>query len=314
MTRPHTIALRSLASLLLVLAACAPGVDVAVEPASPTAAAPPAPSAAPPAAAERPIPNADLVIGFSTNRDLAEADAAATILAQALEDALTLSVAVHRLETDAQTLDALRTGSVQAAFLTPASVVRSIDGSQATPVLVALRDGTSGSRGEFYVRCDGGASTLSDLRGTRFAFVAPASTLGHHAPHVTLLRAGIDPERDLQAVFAGNHSAVLQAIYDGEVDAGVTFEGGIEILASARPDARDLLCSLGYTVSIPNDALVVSANLGGDARARLVDALQQVLEQHTPRSALVTIIGGDGLLETTSDDAYDVLREIAAAF
>ncbi|GAI40184.1 unnamed protein product, partial [marine sediment metagenome] len=40
--------------------------------------------------------------------------------------------------------------------------------------------------------------------------------------------AGIDPEKDFDASFAGSHSAVIEAVKAGQVDAGATCDNRIE--------------------------------------------------------------------------------------
>ena len=302
--------LLSLAASLALIGACAPTVDTVAPPARDPS---PAAASAAPAAQERPMPSADLVVGVPVARPGADADAALATLARALEAELDVTVALHAFDALPALRAALGDGTVHAGFLTPSVVVAALDAAQATPVMTVIRGRDVASRGEFYARCDAGYASIEDLRGARFAFVAPNSTLGHRAPYLTLVRAGIDPARDLEAVFAGSHDAVLQAIYGGDVDAGVTFAGGIELLLGTRADARDVICSLATTVDVPNDALVVGAAMDADASAALVAAFERALERPDASAALARLVGGDGRLERTAPERYDVMRDLAAA-
>lgn len=65
---------------------------------------------------------------------------------------------------------------------------------------------------------------LADLKGKSFAFGDPNSTSGHLEPVKEMLDAGIDPDRDLQARFTGNHTATAIAVNGGSVDAGALDE------------------------------------------------------------------------------------------
>lgn len=65
---------------------------------------------------------------------------------------------------------------------------------------------------------------LADLKGKSFAFGDPNSTSGHLQPVKEMLDAGIDPDRDLQARFTGNHTATAIAVNGGTVDAGALDE------------------------------------------------------------------------------------------
>ena len=83
-----------------------------------------------------------------------------------------------------------------------------------------------------------GITKISDLKGKRFAFVDPASTSGNLIPRTTLLKNKIDPDTDMQSVFAGSHPSALIALWNDKVDAAANFEDNIYTLsASGQVDA-----------------------------------------------------------------------------
>ena len=65
---------------------------------------------------------------------------------------------------------------------------------------------------------------LADLRGKTFAFGDINSTSGHLQPVKEMLDAGIDPDKDLQFRYTGNHTATAIAVNGGSVDAGAIDE------------------------------------------------------------------------------------------
>jgi phosphonate transport system substrate-binding protein len=65
---------------------------------------------------------------------------------------------------------------------------------------------------------------LADLRGKSFAFGDVNSTSGHLQPVKEMLDAGIDPDKDLQTRYTGNHTATAIAVNGGSVDAGAIDE------------------------------------------------------------------------------------------
>ncbi len=65
-----------------------------------------------------------------------------------------------------------------------------------------------------------GIKTAADIRGHSFAFSDPASTSGHLFPAYGLRKAGLDPDKDIKAIYAGSHTASFEAIYNHKVDAG----------------------------------------------------------------------------------------------
>src|SRR5215471_9269000 len=65
-----------------------------------------------------------------------------------------------------------------------------------------------------------GITTVAGIGGHSFAFSDPASTSGHLFPAYALRKAGLDPDKDLRAIYAGSHTAAFEALYNKKVDAG----------------------------------------------------------------------------------------------
>jgi phosphonate transport system substrate-binding protein len=78
---------------------------------------------------------------------------------------------------------------------------------------------------KFIARVGSGIKTLQDLRGKTVAFGSESSTSGHLMPRYFLLRAGLDPTRDLaRYAFSGAHDATAKWVESGKVDAGALNE------------------------------------------------------------------------------------------
>jgi phosphonate transport system substrate-binding protein len=73
--------------------------------------------------------------------------------------------------------------------------------------------------------------TVADIKGHSFAFSDPASTSGHLFPAYGLRKAGLDPDKDVRAIYAGSHTSSFEALYNHKVDAG---ELNSEQLESAK--------------------------------------------------------------------------------
>ena len=78
---------------------------------------------------------------------------------------------------------------------------------------------------------ESGIKTAADIRGHSFAFSDPASTSGHLFPAYGLRKAGLDPDKDIKAIYAGSHTSSFEALYNHKVDAG---ELNSEQLESAK--------------------------------------------------------------------------------
>jgi two-component system sensor histidine kinase TtrS len=115
--------------------------------------------------------------------------------------------------------------------------------------IATMRNGTGGQErnvfgGVIFTRADrADIDTLDDLKGKRLMAVAPTSLGGWQVARAELLNHGIEPHRDLsELVFAGIHDAVVLAVRDGRVDAGIVrtdilermVDSGMIVLADFR--------------------------------------------------------------------------------
>ncbi len=90
----------------------------------------------------------------------------------------------------------------------------------AIPIVQRAEDEKFLSR--FITSISSGIGKLEDLKGKTFAFGSASSTSGHLMPRYFLLRAGIDPDKDMKRVaFSGAHDATAAFVESGRVDAGV---------------------------------------------------------------------------------------------
>lgn len=70
-----------------------------------------------------------------------------------------------------------------------------------------------------------GIRSLADLKGKKLAFGSVSSTSGHLMPRFFLMKAGIDPDKDLaRYAFSGAHDATVKWVEAGKVDAGALNE------------------------------------------------------------------------------------------
>jgi phosphonate transport system substrate-binding protein len=76
----------------------------------------------------------------------------------------------------------------------------------------------------FFTKKGSGITKIGDLKGRKFAFVDAASTSGNLIPRTALLKAKLDPEKDMESIFAGSHQSAAVAVWNGKVDAGANFE------------------------------------------------------------------------------------------
>jgi phosphonate transport system substrate-binding protein len=150
-----------------------------------------------------------------------------------------------------------------------------------------------------------GITTVADLKGKSFAFVDPASTSGHLAPKTGLIKQGVNPDTDMETVFAGSHPTAVLSVWNDTTQAGATFEGNlyrlqregqiefcgfedeltgkprtpeeIKAVYDACPDGNIVI--IGYSDLIPNTPFAVNSELPESFKMAVREALLKVKDQ-----------------------------------
>jgi len=175
--------------------------------------------------------------------------------------------------------------------------------------LKAVRNGSPTYRGQIITRVDSGIETLEDLRGKTFGFTEASSASGYLYPKTLLMSNGIDPDVDLaEYTFVGNHPTVVQAVMQGRVDAGATFDDARLRLLDTEPTVMDEVKVIAYTPGIPSDTVSLRPDLHGDFWDRVIDALIE-LSREGEDSVLFRIYEIEELVPAEDAD-YDPIREM----
>jgi phosphonate transport system substrate-binding protein len=156
-----------------------------------------------------------------------------------------------------------------------------------------------------------GIKTVAEIKGHSFAFSDPASTSGHLFPAYGLRKSGIDPDKDIKAIFAGSHTSSFEALYNHKVDAG---ELNSEQLESAKQRGHykdgDLVF-LWKSEPIPTDPFTVRGDLPPAFKARVTEVLQHLdLSGLDPADRKIMVGAGITQLVPQSDAVYDGIRDL----
>ncbi|HUI95741.1 MAG TPA: phosphate/phosphite/phosphonate ABC transporter substrate-binding protein [Xanthobacteraceae bacterium] len=157
---------------------------------------------------------------------------------------------------------------------------------------------------------DSGIKAVADIRGHSFAFSDPASTSGHLFPAYGLRKGGLDPDKDVRAIYAGSHTASFEALYNHKVDAG---ELNSEQLESAKQRGHykdgDLVF-LWKSDPIPIDPIAVRGDLPDGFKQRLIAILQNI-DLSQLAEADRKIMGVHGLRTVPQSDAsFNGIRDL----
>jgi len=298
--------------------------------------------------------------------DSAEALTNAEPIRAYLEEELGIPVLVNVGSSYSAVIAAMAAGQVDAMEVGPFAFVIAEREAGAEPIAVGASE-SSLEEGEeavynpdilpfyysvFVTTKGSGIRTFADLEGVDFAFVDPASTSGRNAPVVRLINEidGLETPGDvdewLNPIFAGSHPSAMLAIINGDVLAGVTYEGNLinqrseglaevcgfeddrtgvtltqEMLDQTYEDCPEgSLVVIAQTAPIPNTPVAIREDLPESFKLAVQEALLSIKDKPEVLAevgrwyvnpANDEVLAEDLGLEVLSD-FYDVVRDMAA--
>ena len=141
------------------------------------------------------------------------------------------------------------------------------------------------------------------------SFVEQASTSGYIFPATVLLGQGIDPENDIEPLFAGSHDASVIAVCDGDAEIGVSFDDA-RTIATSDCDIPGEVVVFAYGDEIPNDGIAVSGDLPADLQQQIADALMAYADTEEGAAVLDSIYQITAFTEPNIE-ALDIVRQAA---
>lgn len=162
---------------------------------------------------------------------------------QYLEQRLGIPVEVFTGTSYGAVIEAMRADRVDAMRVGPFSYVLAVQEAKAEALAVSISTTAKEPKYDpaikpFYIsvvftKKGNGITKLEDVKGKGFNYVDPASTSGHLAPKTTLLKNGINTDKETQAVFAGSHPTSVISVWNDKAPAGATNEGNLVRLADS---------------------------------------------------------------------------------
>ncbi len=150
-------------------------------------------------------------------------------------------------------------------------------------------------------------TSIDGFKGKKVCFVDPSSTSGYLFPTYNLLKAGIDPAKDVTPVFAGKHDASALKVSQGvECDAGFAEDAAVD----AQPGLKVLAKTM-----VPGAPMVYSTTLPADLQKELADKLSNATIADIQKAGIKNA-DSDGFKATfyafspVDDKYYDQIRDI----
>jgi phosphonate transport system substrate-binding protein len=207
-----------------------------------------------------------------------------------------------------QHIAAIGQDEVDIALLGPASYVRMVDRYGKKPLLARFQVGDDARLyGVIAVMRDSPFKRLEDLRGRRFAFGDPESTMSHLVPRYLLLQAGLPLDALGEYRYLGSHRNVALGVLSGDFDAGAMKREVYDEYA-----ARGLR-ALAVSPPTPDHLFVTRADLSAAEVARLRQAMLTLAAQPGGRDVLERLHPGLTALVAVKDGDYDGLRTMVRA-
>jgi phosphonate transport system substrate-binding protein len=244
-------------------------------------------------------------------------------------------------------ITAMGTGQAQIGALPPYGLVQAVDETGARIILQTARNGSGTYHTQFftthpdtycaddpventrivsdaevtYLNCNGtaraadetatgpiGLDSLANIApGTPMSFVEQTSASGYIFPATILIQAGIDPETDIQPLFAGGHDASVIAVCEGQAELGVSFDDA-RTIATSDCDIPGTVVVFAYGPEIPNDGIAVSGDLSEDLTAKIKQALLDYAATDEGAAVLDSIYQISSFTEPNLD-ALEIVRQ-----
>ncbi|MFZ4895581.1 phosphate/phosphite/phosphonate ABC transporter substrate-binding protein [Plantibacter sp. Mn2098] len=219
-------------------------------------------------------------------------------------------VEYHESTDYAALIEAAVAGKIDVASFSGFTYVTAVNnGAKLTPIssIVTKQGQEPGYYSEAIVPKSSSITKLEEFKGKKVCFVDPSSTSGYLFPSYNLLKAGIDPEKDVTPVFAGKHDVSVTKTGEGvECEAG--FAEDSEVAKSDKVKVID-------KTMVPGAPIVVSTALPQDVRDTLTKTLSQVTIDQIIKAGIKNA-DSDAFRATfyatspVDDKYYDTIRDI----
>ncbi|HUF07632.1 MAG TPA: phosphate/phosphite/phosphonate ABC transporter substrate-binding protein [Candidatus Binatia bacterium] len=330
----HLRFLAVLVAIMMFAVACTSGGDAS--PGTDESEAPSGPEAWPD----------ELVMGFVPSREadtlVEDIDAMTAALAAALSEQAGRDITVEGFVPSDYTglVTAMESGQAHIGAFGPFSLLQARDRAGAEIILQSERFGSATYHTQFmtndpdkycddepvvvdeetgWMNCNGTADAdegpvaeekIAEIEaGTTVSFVEQASASGYIFPATIFLNNGIDPETDLDAIFAGGHDASVVAVCDGDAEVGVAFDDA-RGAAETECDIAENVIVFAYGPEIPNDGWAVAGDLPDDLKEAIKQALLDYAGTEEGQATLNEIYEIDNLVEADLD-AFTIVEDAA---
>ena len=202
-------------------------------------------------------------------------------------------------------IDLIGKDQVDIAYMGPTPYVKLVDTYGKKQLLAGLEiNGEATFQGIIIAARNNPIRTLSELKGKRFAFGDPNSTMSSQVPRYMLWQAGVGVDQLANYTFLSNHHNVALGVLMGDFDAGAVKE---EVFYEYKDRGLKMLKK---TPLITEHVFVASIKLPPETVKALQEALYSLNNTEDGLAIMVRIKKDMTGMVPTDDRNFDNLRNI----
>ena len=224
----------------------------------------------------------------------------------AIEQATGLKFDLKVGQSYSAVVEGMCNGAADIAWYGPASYLQAKSRGCSELLALAVNKGQSVYYSGIFARADAGINKISDLKGKKMAFGDVNSTSSFAIPVATMIRAGVQPARDLGTInLAGSHANVLKALAEGLVDAGGASFDSFEKAVNSKAIDPSKIKVIAKSAPIPYPPLAIHPKVNPAIKAKLRDAFNNIDKLPGINKEQIRGYGGgkvDGYTANVSED------------
>lgn len=207
----------------------------------------------------------------------------------AIEEETGIPTSIEAVSSNAGVIEAQVAERVDIAVYGAFSYYLAADVADVTPVAMDQLTPDSGSgavQSLAVVPSGSDIASIDDVAGADVCFTDPASTTGYLAPVAGLMDADLDPENDINPIYAGSHDVAVTQMLAGDCDVAFVAGTFITDLLPARGVIEEGDTETIWTSpDIPGTPLVVGNWLSTDLRDLIVETVTSTYDSVTAAEA-----------------------------
>lgn len=202
-------------------------------------------------------------------------------------------------------VDAVVTGEVDIAYLTPIAYVKAHDRGNARLIVKTITKGSSRFRLMIVARQNGPVNTVADLAGRRFAFGDPAALL----QRAVVVNAGMPLRRLGGYSYLNHYDNVVRGVLSGDFDAGIVKD------TAAYAWSKKGLRIVYASPDLPPYNIVVSERVLPELAEKIKRAFLALSSERPDDLRVIQALDPTyNGFAPTSDREYDVIRKLVLPF